>query len=235
LAGAIGGALGWRAAFALMGTASVFLALLIWVRLPESSLERSRPGALIGAYRVVLRSRGLPQILLANIFERSVFSIVGGFTAAFLMQTYGLDLLHVAPLLALAAVGTIVGNVVGGRLADRQAQARVYAQGQILSAGFGLLLYVTGLGPLASVLLCIGFGLTNAASRPAILAMTSALAPQHRGTAIGVFSLTNQLGWALGPAAAGLAYALAGYSAIGLLCGAAAAGAGLMMLPLLRR
>ena len=236
LAGALGGAFGWRAAFLAMGAATLGLAGLIWWRLPGGK-PHSGGGttAMLSAYRRVLRSPGLSAILCANVLERSVFATLGLYLAPFMMQTYGIGLLEVAPLLALTAIGTIVGNVLGGWLADRGSQPRAFGLGQLGAAVFALAYFVLSPGPLGSVGLGAAFGLITSASRPAIIAMASSISSQHRGTALGIFSFTNQLGWAVGPAASSLGFALSGYPAIGALCAIASAGAAALMVPLGRR
>ena len=232
--GAVAGVLGWRAAFVAMGGTTLLLALLIWWRLPGSSGRPSPGRALLAAYKTVLRDRRLPPILVANTCERLVFATVALYMASYLMQTYAIGLLEVAPLLALTALGTIAGNVLGGWLADRVRQPRLFALGQLGAAGLSLAALVVGVGLAPSLALFTSFWLTTSASRPSIISLASSLSAEHRGMALGIFSFTNQAGWAIGPALAGLAFALAGYSAIGVLCALASAGAAAMMIPLAR-
>jgi predicted MFS family arabinose efflux permease len=234
LVGALGGAFGWRVAFLATGLLSILLAALIWWRLPGEPQRSASGGSVLGGFRQVLASRGMLPIMAANVLERSVFATFGLFLAAFLMQTYAVELLAVAPFLALTAFGTIVGNVVGGRLADRGSQARLYGLGQLVSAFLALAFFLASPGLLGSVALGAAFGLATSASRPAIIAMASELSAERRGTALGIFSFTNQTGWTAGPALGSLGFALAGYPAIGAFCGLAALGAGLLMLPLRR-
>ena len=232
--GVVAGAFGWRAAFIAMGLATLLLAALIRWRMPARPGRPAGTGAMLAAYRRVFASPALAPLLAANVLERSVFATLGLYLAAFMMQTYAIGLLEVAPLLALVAIGTIVGNIVGGRLADRASQPRLFTLGQLVSALFALAFFVVSPGVLGSVVLGAGFGLATSASRPAIIAMATSISAEHRGTALGVFSFTNQLGWAIGPAASGLGFALAGYPAIGALCAAAATGAAVLMAPLVR-
>lgn len=234
-AGAVAGAFGWRAAFLTIGTITLALAAVIWWRLPGQQTQPASGEPVLGAYRAVLRAPGLAAVLLGNVLERSVFATVGLYLASFLMQTYAISLLDAAPLLALTAIGTIVGNIIGGRLADAGSQPLIFGAGQLIAAVFALAYFTSTPGLAASVALGGLFGLATSASRPAIIAMASALSSRHRGTALGIFSFTNQAGWALGPAASALGYALAGYTAVGVLCGLASAGAALQMVPLTRR
>jgi predicted MFS family arabinose efflux permease len=232
--GAVGGAYGWRAAFLVTGLTSSALALLIWWRLPDSSGRLSPGRSVLSAYRAVLAQRRFQSILIANVCERSVYATVALYLAAFLMQRYGLSLVEVAPLLALTALGSIVGNLLGGWLADRLGQPLLFGLGQVVAAGLALPALVLAPSQSTSLLLFTGFWLATSASRPAIIALASGSSAAHRGTALGIFSFTNQAGWALGPALAGLAFALSGYSALGLLCALASLAAALLILPLTR-
>jgi predicted MFS family arabinose efflux permease len=233
--GAVGGLYNWRAAFVVMGLATVLLAGLIWWRLPGSSGRQASWRAILAAYRAILADRRFPPILLANVCERAVYATIALYLASFLIQRYALSLLEVAPLLALTALGTITGNVLGGWLADRLVQPRLYGVGQAITAGLALTALVLAPGLVGSLLLFSGFWLATSASRPAIIAMASNISSEHRGTALGIFSFTNQAGWALGPALGGLAFALSGYPALGLLCALASLAAALLILPLARQ
>lgn len=232
---AIGGAFGWRWAFVATGLATIALAALIWWRLPGRGGRTAATVGVAAAYRQVLRSSGLAPVLAANLLERSVFGAVTIYLAAYLLQSYGLDLLELAPILAIAAIGTIGGNLLGGWLADRGSKSSVFAIGQLGAAIFGLAFFVTQPGLLVSIALIVAYGLMTSASRPAIIAMASTISTEHRGTAFGFFSATNQGGWAIGPAAAALAFVLGGYPAIGVFSGVASIAAAVVMILFLGR
>src|SRR5207248_316978 len=72
-------------------------------------------------------------------------------------------------------------------------------------------------GLVASVLVGGLFGLSNATSRPAFLALGSELSPRYRGALLGLLSLTNQGGTVLGSSLGGLAIGLGSYSTLALL------------------
>src|SRR3712207_2485432 len=99
----------------------------------------------------------------------------------FLMLSYGLSAVEVAPSLSLVAGGMIVGNVLGGWLGDRASKAGVFVVAQLLAGAIGLLLFGLPLGLLTSALGGALFGLANAASRPAFLALGTELSTRHRG------------------------------------------------------
>ena len=60
---------------------------------------------------------------------------------SFLMLSYGLDAVSVAPTLVLVAIGSIVGNIVGGWLGDRLPKATIFVVAQALAGAIALALF----------------------------------------------------------------------------------------------
>src|SRR2546423_3998402 len=145
------------------------------------------------------------------------------------MLSYGLNAADVAPALALVAIGTIVGNSLGGWLGDRfrGPRATIFVAAQLVAGGVSLILFGVTAGLVISVVLGALFGLSNASSRPAFLALGSELSPRYRGALLGLLSLTNQGGSVLGSSVGGLAIGLGSYSRLALLtiCGGVGAAA----------
>jgi predicted MFS family arabinose efflux permease len=178
----------------------------------------------------------LGNVLLANLLERSIFNAAVLYLPPFLILNYGLGTADVAPALALVAIGTIVGNSFGGWLGDRfrGPRATIFVCAQLVAGGVSLVLFGIAPGLVASVVLGALFGLTNASSRPAFLALGSELSPRYRGALLGLLSLTNQGGSVLGSLLGGLAIGLGSYSTLALLTMCGGVGAALLAVPLAR-
>ena len=234
LVGAVGGLLGWRGAFAATGLLLVGLAVLLRLAFPAPPARGGAAG-LGTTYRAVLGVPLLGNVLAANILERSIFNASALYLPSFLMLSYGLDAVEVAPALALVAGGTIVGNLLGGWLGDRYRKARIFVVAQLLAGAVGLAVFGVPAGLVASVLGGALFGLANAASRPAFLALGTELSPRHRGAVLGLLSLTNQGGMVVGSALGGLVIALGGYPALAALTALSGLLAALLALPLAAR
>ena len=234
LVGAIGGLFGWRWAFAATGVTLLGLALLVRLRFPAPRLAPAGASVLT-IYRSVLGVPLLGNVLAANLLERGIFNAATLYLPPFLMLSYGLSAVAVAPSLSLVAGGMIVGNVLGGWLGDRTSKAGTFVVAQLLAGMIGLLLFGLPLGLLATALAGALFGLANAASRPAFLALGTELSTRHRGALLGLLSLTNQAGVVVGSALGGLAIGLGGYPTLAL----ATLGSGLLAaalaLPLAKR
>ena len=85
--------------------------------------------------------RGLLTLLGANLMERSLFTMVTIYLPAFLMLSYHMTAFGVAPVLAVVAVGTIAGNMLGGWLGDRFLKPGIFVVAQLVAGTLGLLLF----------------------------------------------------------------------------------------------
>lgn len=230
---AVGGALGWRWAFAAIGCVMLLLAGSVWrwfPRIPPTASGTS----VFATYRAVWGVPRLLNLLGANLMERSLFGMIAIYLPAFFMLSFHMSAVGVAPVLALVAIGAIAGNVVGGRLGDRFNKPGIFVTAQIVSAGLGLALFGAGLGLAPAALLATVLTLCNSASRPAFLAYGSELAPRQRGALFGLIALTNQSGLVIGSAVGAAAIGGGGHRGIALAALAQGALAAGLALPLLR-
>jgi predicted MFS family arabinose efflux permease len=231
--GAVGGAFGWRWAFAASG--AIMLGLAAAVRLWFPRIPPLVPGASMQAtYRTVWGVRGLLNLLSANLMERSLFMMTTIYLPAILMLRYQMSAVGVAPVLSVVAAGAIAGNVAGGWVGDRFSKPGIFAIAQVVAGVLGLVLF--GLRPdlPAAVILAAALALANSASRPAFLAYGSELAPTQRGALFGLIALSNQSGLVLGSMVGALVLGRGGHGGFAV----AALGQGLLAaalaLPLLR-
>ncbi len=234
LVGAIGGLLGWRGAFAATGLILIGLAILLRFGFPAT---RAAGGgvSIVVTYRAVLDVPLLGNVLAANVLERSIFNATTLYLPSFLMLSYGLGAVEVAPALALVAGGAIVGNLLGGWLGDRRGKAAIFVVAQLLAGAVGLVLFGVPAGLVASIVGGTLFGLANAASRPAFLALGTELSARHRGAVLGLVSLTNQAGVVVGSAFGGLVIGLGGYPAMAAMAALGGLLAAFLAVPLVKR
>jgi len=235
--GAIGGTLGWRWAFVATGLMVIAVGVLIRLTFPSPRLRHDGHAATDDAttYREAFRVPGLWSILLANVFERALFNLAVLYLPSFLMLSYGLDAVAVAPILVLMAIGSIVGTLGGGWLGDRLSKATIFVVAQAAAASIALVLFTQAPGLAISAAGGALFTLVNASSRPALLALSTELSTRYRGAILGVFSVTNQAGIVLGSSAGGLAIGLGGYGALAVTMAVDGMLASGLALPLLRR
>ncbi|HUM15738.1 MAG TPA: MFS transporter [Candidatus Nitrosotalea sp.] len=231
--GAVGGALGWRWAFVAIGLLMLLLTggISLWFpRIPPMASGTS----VVATYRAVWGVPGLLSLLGANLMERSLFAMVAIYLPAFVMLSFHMTAVGVAPVLALVAIGAITGNVLGGRLGDRFHKPAIFVIAQVISSALGLALFGAGLPFAPVVALAISLTFCNAASRPAFLAYGSDLAPRQRGALFGLIALTNQSGLVIGSAVGAAAIGGGGYRGMALAALAQGVLAAGLALPLLR-
>ncbi|MCA1646889.1 MAG: MFS transporter [Chloroflexi bacterium] len=231
--GIIDGVFGWRWAFALIGLVLVTFAGLVRLSFPSSAPTHTG-SSLRETYSAVLGTPLLGNVLAANLLERAIFNAAVLYLPSFLMLSYALGAADVAPALALVAVGTIVGNSLGGWLGDRFPKAAIFVIAQLVAGAIGLLLFGVTPGLLLSVLIGAVFGLSNATSRPAFLALGSELSPRYRGALLGLLSLTNQGGTVLGTSLGGVAIGLGSYGTLAVLTMSGGVAAAVIALPMAR-
>jgi predicted MFS family arabinose efflux permease len=231
--GIVGGVYGWRWAFAATGLVLLVLAVLVQLAFP-SPKPIHHGSSLRQTYAAVLGVPLLGNVLGANLLERSIFQAAVLYLPPFLMLNYSLGAAGVAPALALVAIGTIVGNSLGGWIGDRFPKAMTFVIAQFIAGCVGLALFGVSPSLVVSVLLGGLFGLSNATSRPAFLALGSELSPRYRGALLGLLSLTNQGGTVLGSTLGGVAIGLGGYSTLAVLVVASAIVSAGLAVPLAR-
>jgi predicted MFS family arabinose efflux permease len=232
--GVIAGLFGWRWAFATIGVALFAIAALVHLGFPSPN-PVGRAGGLRATFGVVLSVPKLGNVLGANLLERSIFNAAVLYLPSFLMLSYGLNPAEVAPALSIVAVGTIGGNAAGGWLGDRFPRAKIFVVAQASAGLVGLSLFGLAPGLLMSVIAGGVFGLANAASRPAFLALGSELSQRHRGALLGLLSLTNQGGAVVGSGLGGLVIGAASYPGLAIMTMLGGTIAASLALPLARR
>jgi len=230
LVGALGGAWGWRAAFLVVGLSLLAGAAALFLFYPRAAPGVTRAGNPLVAYRYLFGRPHLVTLLFSNLLERISYMVLMLYLPSFLILSYGLDPVSVAPALALTAVGALAGGVGGGFVADRFDRVSASATTLALSGLCGLAAFLWPIHPAVSVAAGFGFGLLNAVGRPAFIAVLLGLVDQHRGALNGLFALSNQLGWALGAGIGGLLLSRVGYSGLGQFTLAFALGAAALIL-----
>lgn len=231
LLAAVGGIFGWRWAFVGIGAVLIALSLLIQKSFPPPARTTSDLSPATSA-RLLVEVPAIRPVLVANLLERSFFNGMSLYFPVYLMLSYGLSAAQVAPSLIFVALGGVAGTILGSWLGDRYPRVRVFILAQLIAAIASLAAFGRADGLPMSVVLGIGVGLANAASRPAFLAVTTSLTARNRGAVMGLLSFSNQSGVALGSGLGGLVIGQAGFGAFAVALTLVAAGASLTALPL---
>ncbi|CAN5483215.1 MFS transporter [soil metagenome] len=160
----LGQALGWRSAFALVVVIGLVTLAAIWVWLPEiGSSHASSPLTELGALK-------RPQVWLALAVGMVGFGgmfAVYTYVATTMTDVSGLSRGLVPLALMVFGAGMVVGNIVGGRMADRSVIRSLYLT--ITSLAVMLVGFVVAAhNPWTALLFLFGIAASGAAIAPAL-------------------------------------------------------------------
>ncbi|WP_027909597.1 MFS transporter [Pseudomonas sp. URMO17WK12:I4] len=225
LAAWFGEVLGWRTAFWGISGLGLITMLALWIALPNVELPKS--DGVLAEIRVLGRGPVVAALALTVVGSSAMFTVFTYIAPILSTQTHA-STGFITAMLVLYGVGLTLGNMWGGKAADRSIDRTLIAS---LGALILVLLAFTVLmrWPLPAAVAILIWGIASFAIVPPLQmrVMEAAKAAPNLASAvnIGAFNLGNAIGAALGGAVinAGL-----GYPAISL-AGAAMAALGLLM------
>lgn len=208
----IGGAIGWRgvnwcvAAVTLLAAAGLFAT----TSRPAPAPPGGRKPA--GGYRAAMTPLVL-RLLAMGVAERSCYGLAVVFFATFLQATYQAPLPTLALPLAIFALGTILGTIAGGQLADRLPDRRVtFAGAMLAAAAIAVPLFLWTGGMAGSVALGFAFVFCAAVARPSLMAALANVPDEVRGTVLGLNVTSASFGWLFAASLGGLVIATFGFA-----------------------
>jgi DHA1 family inner membrane transport protein len=232
LAAWVGETLGWRTAF--WGIAALGAVAMVSLRLVLPPLRVDTGGNILGEIRVLARGPVLTALVLTVLGSSAMFTVFT-YIAPILRDVTLASTEFVTAMLVIYGVGLTIGNVWGGRAADRSLDRTLIVS---LAALAVLLVIFAGLmqWPVPAAILILLWGIASFAIVPPLQMRVMEAAGDAPNLAsamnIGAFNLGNAIGAALGGAviAAGL-----GYPAVSLAGAVMAASALVLVLALQRR
>jgi predicted MFS family arabinose efflux permease len=207
---------GWRYALGIHAATTLLTALAVRAATPPDAHHPQH------AQRTGVPLRKLFQFHLialmgAGTTERVCFATLAVFLPTFLQRAYGVPLSQLALALALVALGNLVGNIVGGRIADRaRARRAVFGISLALTAVLAIptLLWQPGLA--VSVALGFFYSLVNATGRPSLMSVLSDMPSELRGALFGLNVTMASMGWLLAGSVGATLLAAGGFAALGI-------------------
>ncbi len=228
LAAVLSDAMGWQASFAALGLLMLLSAAAFSFLCPR--LPRSPGASMDYAARLkrVFSLRLTWYLLGIGVLSQLVYGAMMVFFPTFLRLAYGLSASQVALPVALFAVGTIGGPLLGGKVAGGPRRLSGAAITLMGVAAFALGAFLLQSGLWLSVAMAAALMLGLRMNFVVLLTVGSDAGGLSRGTLLGVLVMGNQGGVAAGTSLGGLLLVWGGYGMIGLLCAAAAVGASLL-------
>ncbi|MBI3129384.1 MAG: MFS transporter [Candidatus Tectomicrobia bacterium] len=206
---------GWRLSFLLAGGAALAaLALAAWAF--PSPRRPARAETYLGSFGWA-REPAAWHLIAGNVLERVIVTLFLTYVSVLFLRRYGLSLASVAGLISIMSVGNAIGGLAGGPLAAwryriQAVRALALLQGGLIALQFSLL-------PPLALSAAAGFlySFAGQMSRPAVMDGLLALAPRSKGSVIGGYAMSNQLGHMLGAALGGAVIAWADVEGLGWL------------------
>jgi len=221
----VGDTIGWRASFGGIAALGAVAMAALWLALPK--LPGAEGGNMLGEVRVLGRGAVLKALGLTVLGSSAMFTVFTYIAPILRDQTHA-STAFVTGMLVLFGIGMTLGNLWGGRAADRSADRTLIVALSLLT---GILIVFAGIMrwplPVAIAIFIWGFA-TFAIVPPLQMRVMEAAsdAPNLASSMnIGAFNLGNAVGAALGGAV--ISHGL-GYPAVAL-AGAAMAGSALLI------
>jgi predicted MFS family arabinose efflux permease len=206
IGGAVTDLLGWRGAFALIGSVFVVVAVVLLLRTRDQWAEdrgAKLEGNPFAAHLRLLRSARVRRVLAVGGIETFFFFGAFSFLGAYFKLRFDMSLTLAGVILAGFGIGGILYSLMVRRLLMELGQRGLVLWGGIWCFGFYLL---TALAPGWPLLIAcsIGLGFSFYMLHNTLQTKATEMAPKARGTAVAMYSSAWALGQAAGAAGMGL-------------------------------
>ena len=194
----IGQTFGWRATFAAVAGLGVIALIAIAVLLP-STLTRAEPATLRQQAGILGSGRLLMVFGMTALGYGGTF-VAFTFLASILQEVTGFSASSVSLILVLYGLAIAAGNIVGGRIANRD-PVRALTWLFVAQAAVLVLFSFTAVSPWLTIPTLVALGFLSFANVPGLQLYVVQLAKQVRPAAVDVASALNIAAFNLGIAA----------------------------------
>ena len=225
---------GWRIAFLVGGLLMVTAFTANWVWFPRESGDRVRNWEFFSRYRALISRRYFRVAVPVGISQRIAYWGMTSFFAAYLINTYQLDVGFAALPLGIVASAQVLGSYCAAFVATSRHRAVLIASISVAGGALGLVSFGFHLGLWATVAVAMVSSGLLSVPIPALVAISTEYSGESKATGASLMGLSNQSGGVLGAGISGAILASSGYAGIGyLLLGASVVSA--MLTPLFGR
>lgn len=181
----LGDVVGWRATFAVVGAMGLIGWFGVLIQVPKSVAPSVSDNQLLGIITVIRQPRISLTLLMATLGFGATF-VLYTYIRPYLQQVTGISTTSVVWVLVLYGVFVTLGNMIGGRLANRQSLhilMGVFLAQAIVQIVQLMLLPKAGWYLLGVALLGLVAFMGNASLQSRIIITTTELAPAHTDVA----------------------------------------------------
>jgi predicted MFS family arabinose efflux permease len=195
----VGGTLGWRSAFALIGLLSLASAFWVWRAMPD---EVKPPALSAAAWRETLRSPALMLCILVTVLYSAGQFVLFSYFAPYYKQVLGTTPAQLGLLLMWFGAFGFIGNMLMSRYIDRLGASRAVMIG-IVCMAFTFLVWPLGTSLVLAAVVAIPWALGCFSSNSAQQARLVAIAAPLAAASIALNTSAMYAGQAIGAASGG--------------------------------
>jgi multidrug resistance protein len=212
----------WRWTFWIIGLLALLVLVLTGLLLPAAPPRRALPvgpfRAYLGQFRAAFSNPSVLFALLSTLLWTIGLQGMFAYIGVYYNENFGLNVGQIGLIILGAGLGSVVGLILGGRLADRVGKKIVITCSAIVAAcGVLSVSFLTHL-LLAAIMMHIIWSTSIGFGQSSLTALVSELSPQARGTVLSLNSSAQYLGTTAASAGAALLLAWSGFLSIGILC-----------------
>ena len=206
-----------------------------WAWFPRESGDRVRNWEFFSRYRTLISRRYFRVAVPVGISQRIAYWGMTSFFAAYLINTYNLNVGFAALPLGIVASAQVLGSYCAAFVATSRRRRAVLIAGISVAGGaLGLVSFGFHIGLWATVVVAMVSSGLLSVPIPALVAISTDYSGESKATGASLMGLSNQSGGMLGAGISGAILASSGYAGIGyLLLGASVVSA--MLTPLFGR
>ena len=219
---------GWRIAFLVGGLLLATAFTASWVWFPRERGDRVRNWEFLSRYRELISRRYFRVAVPVGISQRIAYWSMTSFFAAYLINTYHLDVGFAALPLGIVASAQVVGSYCAAFVATSRRRAVLLAGISVSGGALGLVSFGFPIGIWTTVAVAMVSSGLLSVPIPALVAISTEYSGESKATGASLMGLSNQSGGMLGAGISGAILASSGYAGIGyLLLGASVLSAAL--------
>ena len=206
---------GWRGGFVALGILSTFVVLFVILLFPNL---RGKKNYTISKQFSWIKNSKAWHIIGGNICERFITAVFLTYISLLLIEKFKLQIQDISVLLPYILLGATPGALFAGPFGSLK-NCFQYISFMALIQGF-LMIFVFTVETTFIITAICGFCLMflSQTSRPMVMNFLTNVAPEAKGSIIGFYSTSNQLGHMLGASIMGLGYAIGGIKTAGPIC-----------------
>ncbi len=206
----VGGTFGWRAAFAMVGMASLLAAAWVWRAMPDGVKP---PRLSLAAWKEIFRSQVLMTTVLVTVLSAAGQFVQFSYFAPYYKYKLGVTAVELSLLYMWFGAFGLLGNVLMSRHVDRLGVDRAVLLALALMA-LTMLLYPWGTTWITAALVAVPWALGCFSGNSAQQARLVAIAPGLAAASVALNSSALYGGQAMGAASGGWLIAHVGMDAL---------------------